>query len=821
MTVVQRQKGSFAPRSANHAREVAIALVLALASLAVATPMMAQTAAIPAMQRSQFDSAYFAWDRGDYVTSMQALERILGTAAGDALLEPIAQLTGELYTVREIAPDGRRVIWSGDGRHLAFEVGSGPATRTRVFTVTADGAREIASVTGRDAVFSPDGRQIAYLQVPETRELRAARERDRLAVEAGDIATLRRIRPEIARMEAASARIRVRELASGREAERRVPGIERLGLAYAGDGTLILTGRGAGQSDVTDLYAVPARGDARALTSGPGIKGATLLTGGRDHIVFTIGRDRIVTHQLSTGAQRTFEGTSPALSADGTTLAWVAVARALEPELRRGEALVGADVRGSGHLNALMVTRLDTAAEPRVLRRTTLPLANPAVSPSGRRIAYNTVLRDDWEIFVIDADGSGDRRVTHDIQHDLFPRFISETRLLGLMGEARHRRSYVYALDQDHLAPLAAAPLAGDDRRGRIRLFDNNSLRTVAPQYEWAPSPDAARVAIVADRDGDTLSPERGVYLVELNRHVTRDELLARVRRNRTEEEALRERGRQIFAPIEAQVRAATGRVEAGRVYDHAHALFQFGPKFFTDPGNALATEYLANALRQMGYEPELQWWEPRPGVRVANVVATLRGTTHPESVYLISSHFDSVERSRGADDNTSGTTALLEAARVLAGNPQPATIRFAFLNAEEAGLLGARELVRRAVAAGDRIEGVINNDMIGWTRSHRLDNTIRYSNDWIRDVQHTAAIHFTELITYDARYVRGTDAQAFWDVYGDVIGGTGSYPILGNPHYHQPHDKLEAINHRLVAEVSRATVAAIMRLAQGATLER
>src|SRR5690606_16218279 len=147
---------------------------------------------------------------------------------------------------------------------------------------------------------------------------------------------------------------------------------------------------------------------------------------------------------------------------------------------------------------------------------------------------------------------------------------------------------------------------------------------------------------------------------------------------------------------------------------------------------------------------------------------------------------------------------------------PQPQTIRFAFLTGEEAGLLGAREFVRRAVGAGERVVTTLNNDMIGWSGDHRLDNTIRYSNDTIRDLQHNAAILFTDLITYDARYVRSTDAQAFWDEFGDIIGGIGSYPILGNPHYHQRHDQLEVINQRLVAEVSRTTVATVMRLAKG-----
>ncbi len=55
----------------------------------------------------------------------------------------------------------------------------------------------------------------------------------------------------------------------------------------------------------------------------------------------------------------------------------------------------------------------------------------------------------------------------------------------------------------------------------------------------------------------------------------------------------------------------------------------------------------------------------PRGG-RTANVVATLKGTENPELIYVVSSHFDSVAVGPGADDDTSGTAALLEAARIL-----------------------------------------------------------------------------------------------------------------------------------------------------------
>ena len=71
-------------------------------------------------------------------------------------------------------------------------------------------------------------------------------------------------------------------------------------------------------------------------------------------------------------------------------------------------------------------------------------------------------------------------------------------------------------------------------------------------------------------------------------------------------------------------------------------------------------------------------------------MVATLRGTVNPELVYVVSSHYDSVEAGPGADDDSSGTAALLEAARVMADHPLPATVVFASFTGEEGGLSAA-----------------------------------------------------------------------------------------------------------------------------------
>jgi hypothetical protein len=69
-------------------------------------------------------------------------------------------------------------------------------------------------------------------------------------------------------------------------------------------------------------------------------------------------------------------------------------------------------------------------------------------------------------------------------------------------------------------------------------------------------------------------------------------------------------------------------------------------------------------------------------------------------------------------------------------------------------------------------------------------------------------------MITYDALYYKNTDAHAYYEAYGDIVGGIGSYPVLGNPYYHQWNDNLETINHQLVTEVAKTTTATLMLLA-------
>ncbi|HXD31567.1 MAG TPA: M28 family metallopeptidase [Pyrinomonadaceae bacterium] len=113
----------------------------------------------------------------------------------------------------------------------------------------------------------------------------------------------------------------------------------------------------------------------------------------------------------------------------------------------------------------------------------------------------------------------------------------------------------------------------------------------------------------------------------------------------------------------------------------------------------------------------------PQPTI-LTNVVATLRGT-RPDSesrMYVVSGHYDSMCSSPtnatcdapGANDDASGTAAVLEMARVMATRSFDATIVFMTVPGEEQGLLGAKYYAETARKMNLDIEAMFTNDIIG-----------------------------------------------------------------------------------------------------------
>ena len=110
----------------------------------------------------------------------------------------------------------------------------------------------------------------------------------------------------------------------------------------------------------------------------------------------------------------------------------------------------------------------------------------------------------------------------------------------------------------------------------------------------------------------------------------------------------------------------------------------------------------------------------------IVDIVAVQRGSERPREVVIVQAHIDSRvsdvmdagHDAPGADDDGSGTALVLEAARVLSQRHFPATIVYAVLSGEEQGLYGGKLLADYAKAQGWVVKAVLNNDIVGSTRS-------------------------------------------------------------------------------------------------------
>src|SRR4051812_34224766 len=191
-----------------------------------------------------------------------------------------------------------------------------------------------------------------------------------------------------------------------------------------------------------------------------------------------------------------------------------------------------------------------------------------------------------------------------------------------------------------------------------------------------------------------------------------------------------------------ADVRRALAEVDARSLERYDRALVGFGTRHTLsvqdDPtrGIGAARDYIKREFERAAARSggrmtvELQSYVQPPASRIpdptviTNVVATLRGTdpAAADRVYVVGAHYDSrvtdvlnaTSDAPGANDDGSGTSAVLELARVLAPHPTDATIVFVAYAGEEQGLYGSEHLADVAKQRGWNVQGVLNMDIIG-----------------------------------------------------------------------------------------------------------
>jgi len=153
------------------------------------------------------------------------------------------------------------------------------------------------------------------------------------------------------------------------------------------------------------------------------------------------------------------------------------------------------------------------------------------------------------------------------------------------------------------------------------------------------------------------------------------------------------------------------------------------------EKGGLIARDYVVSQFKKNGISPLLsEYTQPfsfegrrdKKTFEGANVLGLIKGTEHPEKYIVISAHYDHVgvnngEIYNGADDDASGTSAIIAIAEYLKNNPPKHSVIIAAFDAEEMGLRGAAHFLEANTIPKEQIALDINLDMVGRNDNNEL----------------------------------------------------------------------------------------------------
>lgn len=131
------------------------------------------------------------------------------------------------------------------------------------------------------------------------------------------------------------------------------------------------------------------------------------------------------------------------------------------------------------------------------------------------------------------------------------------------------------------------------------------------------------------------------------------------------------------------------------------------------------AERFLFQYYTNLGLSPFYVEWS-RGSYSGRNVAVDLPGVTNPQRIWILGGHFDTnseipYSSAPGADDNGTGSAAILRSVELLKQHKFADTIRFVHFSGEEQGQWGAQSYARELRLAGAQIQGFVNLDMFGW----------------------------------------------------------------------------------------------------------
>jgi aminopeptidase YwaD len=195
---------------------------------------------------------------------------------------------------------------------------------------------------------------------------------------------------------------------------------------------------------------------------------------------------------------------------------------------------------------------------------------------------------------------------------------------------------------------------------------------------------------------------------------------------------------------------------------------------------------------------------------RLSSNVIAHGGASGPGRV-MVGAHLDSVPAGPGANDNASGSAAVLELASVFAGRTEQPRLSFALFGAEEDGLIGSRRHVERLGAERAReYRAMVNLDMVAVGDRFQVGTTGERSRDLARRVTDAGSALGLRLGQFDAR--GSSDHAPFADVGVPAV----MLNWRDDPNYHKPTDTADLIDPAKLTATTRVVASTLEELLAG-----
>jgi hypothetical protein len=268
-----------------------------------------------------------------------------------------------------------------------------------------------------------------------------------------------------------------------------------------------------------------------------------------------------------------------------------------------------------------------------------------------------------------------------------------------------------------------------------------------------------------------------------------------------------------------AQIIQMIDQINESMLFSYHHGLLKFGPRYTGTVSCNLAAQYIYDSFQHMGLPVEFYNWSCG-GFTSRDVVATLQGTD-PNSTaqYLLTGHYDTVADAPGADDDGSGTAAVLAIASVLSQYHFNHTIKFIAFSGEEVGTYGSFTYARDASYRGDNIVAVLNMDMIGYANTVDGGRVLRFfpplRSRWIAEYATTIGEKYNDILDMHVDTLPsypGADDQAFVD-YG--YDGVWIAHQDGYQWGHSANDTADHLNWTYYTKATKLMLAITAEIAQ------